>query len=319
MLTLFLTSLLTLSSDVQLAEASGTIYIRPDGSIDPLTVPIQRDGDLYTFIDNIAGSIVVQRDGIVIDGNGYTLQGTGAEWSGFDLSIVSYVTVKNAHITRFQHGVLMYYSDIPPPTGPYETMPVSNTIAYNIITNCSWGVAIWIQDSTWTSHDHLVVGNIIRNNEIGVGLAYTTRYNKVYHNNFLNNTHQGYDITGQTNYWTNDYPSGGNYWSDYTGSDTYSGPHQNEPGSDGIGDTPYSFEDNTQDNYPLMNPYVPLLGDLKRDGKVDLRDLSIAALAFGSYPNHPSWNSQTDINQDDKIDIRDLVLIAKNFGKTWSP
>ncbi|NIV92547.1 hypothetical protein GWN42_07015 [candidate division KSB1 bacterium] len=42
-------------------------------------------------------------------------------------------------------------------------------------------------------------------------------------------------------------PAGGNYWSDYTGVDKFSGPNQNETGSDGIGDTP-SF----QDNYPLM-------------------------------------------------------------------
>jgi len=38
--------------------------------------------------------------------------------------------------------------------------------------------------------------------------------------------------------WDNGYPSGGYYWSDYNGTDSYSGPYQDLTGSDGIGDTP---------------------------------------------------------------------------------
>ncbi|MFQ6084384.1 MAG: PKD domain-containing protein, partial [Candidatus Aminicenantia bacterium] len=49
----------------------------------------------------------------------------------------------------------------------------------------------------------------------------------------------------------NGYPSGGNYWSDYIGIDLYSGPNQDQPGSDGIGDAPYTFYGG-QDNYPFM-------------------------------------------------------------------
>lgn len=41
------------------------------------------------------------------------------------------------------------------------------------------------------------------------------------------------------NVWDNDYPSGGNYWSDYKGFDYFSGPYLNETGSDGIGDMPH--------------------------------------------------------------------------------
>jgi len=65
------------------------------------------------------------------------------------------------------------------------------------------------------------------------------------------------------------------------------------------------------------SPLLPLLGDLNADRQVDIRDLIIAALAFGSYRDHPRWNTKADINQDGKVDIRDLVLIAKNFGKTY--
>jgi hypothetical protein len=50
------------------------------------------------------------------------------------------------------------------------------------------------------------------------------------------------------------YPSGGNYWSSYNGTDVYSGPYQNETGSDGIGDTSYIINENNRDNYPFVRP-----------------------------------------------------------------
>jgi len=61
-----------------------------------------------------------------------------------------------------------------------------------------------------------------------------------------------------TNVWDDCYPSGGNYWSDYTDIDQYSGPQQNETGSDGIWDNPYVIDGNNQDNYPLV-PEFPTL------------------------------------------------------------
>jgi len=60
-----------------------------------------------------------------------------------------------------------------------------------------------------------------------------------------------------TNVWNDGYPSGGNYWSDYTGVDEKSGPNQDQPGSDGIGDTPYFIDGYNQDRYPLMYPRGP--------------------------------------------------------------
>ena len=74
------------------------------------------------------------------------------------------------------------------------------------------------------------------------------QFNRIYHNNFINNTHQ-ISTYGGLNYLDNDYPSGGNYWSDYNGTDLKHGPSQNETGSDGIFDESYSG-----DNYPLANP-----------------------------------------------------------------
>ena len=97
---------------------SNTIYIRPDGSIDPSTAPIKRVGNVYTLTDNIANNngtaIEVQKDNIVIDGAGFTLQGPGTPLPltdeltggiGIDISNGNNVTVENFLITNALVGI----------------------------------------------------------------------------------------------------------------------------------------------------------------------------------------------------------------------
>ena len=94
------------------------------------------------------------------------------------------------------------------------------------------------------------LGNYILQNTLsnsfyaGIGIIDSSN-NYLYHNNFKANRHQAYDDAA--NIWDDGYPSGGNYWSDYTGFD--------EDG-DGIGDIPYAILDGINtDRYPLMEPY----------------------------------------------------------------
>lgn len=79
--------------------------------------------------------------------------------------------------------------------------------------------------------------------------------NRIYQNNFVDNTdaHAYVAILGCSNSWDDGYPSGGNYWSGYTGPDYYSGPDQDQPGCDGIVDKAYVIDENNVDRYPLMN------------------------------------------------------------------
>ena len=86
----------------------------------------------------------------------------------------------------------------------------------------------------------------------------------VYHNNFLQGGIDG-DL-GSQDVWDNGYPSGGNYWSSYTGVDDCSGAQQNVcTGPDGIGDTPFTFKTwqsvVAQDRYPLMKPFSAQIND----------------------------------------------------------
>jgi nitrous oxidase accessory protein NosD len=66
-------------------------------------------------------------------------------------------------------------------------------------------------------------------------------------NNFVNNNVQVYSTSDSANIWDGGYPSGGNFWSDYNGTDA---------NHDGIGDTPYIIDANNTDHYPLMVRYV---------------------------------------------------------------
>ena len=99
-----------------------------------------------------------------------------------------------------------------------------------------------------------ISGNTIQDNEYGI-LVYSEPGLHVSHNDFINNSIQIFPMNWTGDSWDDGYPSGGNYWSDYAGIDNCSGPNQDIcPDPDGIGDTPYSVENNSQDRYPFMEP-----------------------------------------------------------------
>jgi nitrous oxidase accessory protein NosD len=80
----------------------------------------------------------------------------------------------------------------------------------------------------------------------------------VHHNDFIQNREPINPYVCTRAFWDDGYPSGGNYYSDYTGLDEFSGPDQDIPGSDGIGDLPYVHDSYHlyEDRYPLMSPAV---------------------------------------------------------------
>ena len=131
----------------------------------------------------------------------------------------------------------------------------NNSFVGNNIESSAWAGMILYQNS----NNNSIVGNNITRNRDGVSVMSGSLNNSIYHNNFVNNTNQA---LAPLAFWDDGYPSGGNYWSDYTGVDNHSGPHQNETGSDGIGDTPYVIDENNQDDYPLIKPYPWGLHDI---------------------------------------------------------
>ena len=373
-LTLLLIGMLSLTFDIQPVETSGTIYIKADGSIEGTTDISTVDNVTYTFMDNIYDEIVVERSNIIIDGNGYALQGTGTG-NGFYLSGIDNVTIKNTTIKNYEYGISLYSSSNNTISGNNITAnngqgirgdsSNNNAISGNNIT-ANNDRAIWFDWSSYTSVSgnkitnnrggiylgmssnnsingnniaanideygisisgnfyiggssyNSIQGNNITNNYSGIVLEdssynsvsennitannlngiqlyrsscdsiqgnnitankgdgiylyessnnsisknsitandwegiyfHTSCYNNtIYHNNFINNTNQVGISYDSVNVWDDSYPSGGNYWSDYTGVDA---------NGDGIGDTPYIIDANNTDRYPLMYSWSPL-------------------------------------------------------------
>ncbi|MCK4457436.1 MAG: right-handed parallel beta-helix repeat-containing protein [Thermoplasmata archaeon] len=123
----------------------------------------------------------------------------------------------------------------------------------NVIANNTASINSQEAIQLYSSDGNMIFNNTISDNVYGIYLGMSDG-NTVYHNDLVNNTVQAMD-TGSLNQWDNGYLSGGNYWNDYDGEDLFSGPMQNQPGSDLIGDTPYSIFIDSQDRYPLMHPY----------------------------------------------------------------
>jgi parallel beta-helix repeat protein len=108
-LMLLFISMLTASWKMSVRGDSSSIYIKPDGSVDPPSAPIQRVGDRYTFMGNLSGYIFVQRDNILIDGSNCWLRGNEAGY-GFDLTSRGNVTITNCTISNFLIGIHAYSS-----------------------------------------------------------------------------------------------------------------------------------------------------------------------------------------------------------------
>ncbi len=70
--------------------------------------------------------------------------------------------------------------------------------------------------------------------------------------------------------------------------------------------------------YGLINAWLSNqrpIGDINNDLKVDGKDVTLAAKAFGTSPGQAFWDPRADVNIDKKVDGRDISIIAKQFGK----
>ena len=59
-----------------------------------------------------------------------------------------------------------------------------------------------------------------------------------------------------------------------------------------------------------------LAGDINEDGIVDIADLSIVTVAYGTFEGEPDYNPDADINKDGIVDIGDITIVSIYFGET---
>lgn len=170
--------------EIGIVNAEGTIYIRADGSVEG-TDNIHRNGNFYTLTDNIdvykgsvpfSAGIKVQRDNVVIDGCGYSIQAREYVYSGIDLTGRSNVTIKNMQIRDFNHGFYLDESS-------------GNTISGNDISGTSskgYPTGLWV----WNSSNNIIIGNnITAHNEYGIIFMFS--YNNTLLGNEITNNECG--------------------------------------------------------------------------------------------------------------------------------
>ncbi|MCD4735730.1 MAG: right-handed parallel beta-helix repeat-containing protein, partial [Bacteroidales bacterium] len=170
-------------------------------------------------------------------------------------------------------------------------------------------VGNFISNHTRAFNFHACSNNLIAENTIQGSMHYGIYLpdcmcggcvnNIIYHNNWQNN---GYHVYCEcVNTWHNGYPDGGNFYDDYSGVDLFSGPNQNIPGPDGIGDTPYNFYPGYNDQYPLMDPF----------GMAPLPDTVYVDDDYNSYT--PGWgydHFKSITNGINAVKNRGTVLVA---------
>ena len=235
--------------------------------------------------------------------------GSGGVSSGVYLSGSSNVSVTSNTITNMTGGTggiggyMGYGGSGGIASGVYLSSSTGNNLTSNLIANLTGGSGgtagrLGGSGSKGTSQSLYLYQSsslTIRENRLQTAdcclYLNSSSNNIIYYNNFNATAYQVYNYASN-NTWDNGYPLGGNYWSNYTGVDNYSGPYQNETGSDGIGDTPVQIDQYNKDNYPIMNqgPYT--------------HDVAITNMTLSTYD---AYSGQ----------VIEINVTAKNLGSRY--
>ena len=174
--------------------------------------------------ENSSNTIVdgsgTERDVIVIANahnvriEGFTIQnGEGLDPTSLSIASSSGHIIRNNIIRQSNYGLRF--------RGVNDSYITNNVITNNTVAGFCLSSLI-----TSSSNRNKVVGNLIKENSIGILVAdEASKNNTFYHNNFVDNLSQA-SSQNPTNFWGNG--AEGNYWSDYHGQDL---------NGDGIGDT----------------------------------------------------------------------------------
>ncbi len=208
-------------SSVQATYTDTTsITINSDGSVTPMSAPVERNGNNYKFTDNLdkASStnegLIIKKSNIVVDGAGFTLKGNGQSSAIFMEDLIG-VTVKGF-----------------------------------VLDNFYWGLEIWnCSQCTFYNNDlSSVMYNIYIEDSSNNKFYHNNIYDSPYYMNSNNIWDDGYPSGG--NYWEGypyqDAKNGPNQ--DISGSDGI--------GDVAVGDEIFSQGGTNIDRYPLMKKVV---------------------------------------------------------------
>ncbi len=211
----------------------------------------------------------------------------------------AYIRVQDLELAKTGQGVLLAYSNM-------------SVIQRNRIMNCDNAVRIQFSSNN-TVRENEIYGdtsgvalvnassNVICNNTIMTSLnngifVFLSSGNAFYHNNLTNRIQVYIDsLALWNNIWDNGYPAGGNYWSNYNGTDE---------NHDGIGDTPFVIDANNRDRYPLMSSWNGTLGNVSGNNKSSTvgpsENLTEAQNSTKAAENATADNATPDVIDENK-------------------
>jgi parallel beta-helix repeat protein len=268
---------------------------------------------VYYWIDKTKQTVPHDAGAVyLINCSAITAQGLeiGYNGVGIELAYSTNCLVQENHITRCSNAIRLETS-------------TNNTIRKNNIyqpEDC--GIAVV------RSSNNAINDNTIQSSSEADGLFVFCSSNNHFYHNSLSTRHQVWTenyvdkYTSKNNTWDNGYPSGGNYWIDYNGTDT---------NHDGIGDTPYIIDPDDQDRYPLMcppssdttNPNVQKTWTVDDDSQADFHTIqeAIDAASTGDtiYVHSGTYIENLVVHKPLSLTGENAAyttILAKNTGKT---
>jgi parallel beta-helix repeat protein len=261
----------TIQSAVDHADSGDTIFVRNGTYVENVvvskTLTLMGESSASTIIDGNGVDSVVTVTARAVNIANFRIQNISIAYPNSGIRLVNtswYCVIQGNVLIGGFVGILLNAS-------------LGSTVTQNQVVGARYGVYLvnspgarivgnnasnnYVGIVMFSSNKNQITENDVYNNTVGIQIDSCSQ-NVIYHNNFVGNSNQA-TFTSQIygNTWDNYYPSGGNYWSTYSGRDLYMGQYQNITGSDGIGDYPYQLRENNTDRFPFMHP-ISILHDV---------------------------------------------------------